>query len=96
MEELGTPPPNGPYAMSAEWDDGSYDVASSFCKATYPVQIFVGLLSSVMLTFVSLVDMGGGPNLLNMETLPPKWRESMKNIKYLQVRTAMREVVSVD
>lgn len=37
-EQLWRPPPDGPYSMSALWDDGPYRVASFFQKANYRVR----------------------------------------------------------
>lgn len=66
-EQLQTPRPEGPYAMSVQWVGGPYDVASFFCIATYGVQISVEISATAMLTVTSLADTGASPNLVNKD-----------------------------
>lgn len=57
-EKSQRPPPDGQYAMRAQWDDGPHHVASFFCKANYGVGISTGISSNAMTTVTSLFFMG--------------------------------------
>lgn len=74
-------PPYIPYDMSVRWNDDLYDILSVFCKATYRRRISVGISSSVIRTVGSVVDTGGGPNLVNDGVLPPASKEFIKSRK---------------
>lgn len=57
-EQLQALPPNGPYVISVQLDDGPYDVASFFRKAIYYVLISVHISPNAQLTVSILFDTG--------------------------------------
>lgn len=81
--------------MIVRLNDGPYDVASLFQKATQCLQICQGISSDAVLTMPSLSDTGAGPNLVSNEFVPPAWRESMEQIKLSPFRIANSEGVCV-
>lgn len=50
--------------------------------------------SSVLLTVKSLLDTGAGLTLVKIDFLPDAWKNSIKSIKFPQLRTASREIAS--
>lgn len=57
--KIGKPPwtpPDGPNAMSIQWNEGPYDVRLSFCKVTYRLRISISTSSSAICTLESIVN----------------------------------------
>lgn len=69
-------------------------MAFCFHKATYRVNIFIGVTPSTLLSVASLHHMGASPNLTNKDFLPLAWKESVQLIKSLQLQTPNLKVVN--
>lgn len=78
----------------SKWDDGPCDFASFFHKATFHIQISIGISSIATLTVMPLGDTSASPNLVNTYFLAPAWWASIKKIKSPLLRTAIYKVVS--
>lgn len=63
-------------------------MASCFRRATYRVNILIGVTSNSLLIGTNLLSTGVGPNVVNKDLLPPAWREPVKTIQSPQLRTA--------
>lgn len=74
-------PLTGQYVFIVQFDDGPHDIAPFFCKQTYCLRIWIVFTSNALLTVVSLLDMGAGPNLIKMDFLPPPGR-NLSNRSY--------------
>lgn len=72
------------------------DVASFSRKETCLDWVWIGVLSNVLLTVISLIDTRDGSNLMNKDLLPPAWKRSDISIKAQQLRKANREVVNLE
>lgn len=57
-EQLRAAPQDGSYAMSLQWDERPYAVATFFHKAPSGARISVRIWSNAMLTVANLVDTG--------------------------------------
>lgn len=95
-EQLRTTPPDGPYAMTVQCNDGPYDIDSFFHKETYCVRITVFISSSAIFTVVSLFSTGASSNLVNKDFVQNKWSCSMKRIRSPSLCTANSKLVSVE
>lgn len=85
-----------PYVFIVQLHYGRQDVASFFRKLTNQDKYSIGGTSNGLLTVSSLLYMGARPNIINMDFLLPTWKESIKSIKLLKLRTANREVVNIE
>lgn len=94
-KKIRLPGPTGPCDFKVYIEDGPYNVAL-FCNPTYRIKISICITSNGLLAVASLLDTDTSPSSIEMDILPPGWKESVRSIKSQQSQTGKSVVVNIE